>query len=71
VATEKTTDVQARVMDGLANRYRREIGMAHGRPYRRAVRSFSADAGCSEQRAKDWLASIGVTEPPNGNGKKK
>ncbi len=30
-----------------------------------------ADAGCSEQQAKDWLASIGVTEPPNGNGKKK
>ena len=58
-------------MDALANRYRREIGMAHGQAYRRAVRSFSADAGCSEQQAKDWLASIGVTEPPNWNGKKK
>jgi hypothetical protein len=71
MATTEKPDV-ARAALALAGSYRRQIAQAHSRAYRRAVRSFSKDAGCTEAQAKEWLASIGVTEPsvPNSNGKK-
>jgi hypothetical protein len=46
--------------------------LPHSRAFRRAVRNFAKDGDCSEAQAKEWLASIGVTEPASngGNGKK-
>ena len=40
------------------------------RTYRRVVREFMRDAGCTEETAKLWLANAGIAEPPklNGNG---
>ena len=69
MATEKTTDLATKGLTALAGSYRRQIAQAHSRAYRRAVRSFAKDGECSEAQAKEWLAGIGVTEPPAPNGK--
>ena len=53
----------------LAARFKREVQKSARRTYNRAVREFMRDAECTEESAKQWLASIGVTEPTNGNGK--
>ena len=53
----------------LAARYRREVLKSAQRTYRRAVREFSKDAGCTEEAAKMWLTEIGVQEP-EANGDK-
>ena len=47
----------------LAARYRRELQKSALRTYRRAVKEFSKDAGCTEEAAKEWLKDIGVNEP--------
>jgi hypothetical protein len=68
--TEQKPDV-ARAAVALAGQYRRQIAQAHARAYRRAVRSFSKGAGCTEAQAKEWMSSIGVEEPTVPNGTKK
>jgi len=53
----------------LAARYKREIQRSAERTYRRVVREFMRDAGCTDEAAKLWLANAGIAEPPkNGNG---
>jgi hypothetical protein len=63
-ATTATTAVAGEAV--LAARYRREITRSAERTYRRVVREFGRDAGCTEEQAKMWLQNAGISEPKNG-----